>query len=170
MTSDHLAETRRVLTDLDGKRFDPVGWTEIDAAAQQLETALEHREDLGIRASTTLLSQALFEAKVRGKFTRDLRGRAVAPMVAPTKRTAALPIVGLVCGLPILAIGWFLGGGVVLAFAIVFELFILAIALAGSRLAHQPDGVDDGAEPPTTPPEPVAARLRRLEHLLETLS
>lgn len=170
MTEDRLVETRRVLTDLDGKRFDPVGWTEIDAAAQQLETALMNDELLGIRASTTLLSQATFEAKVRGKFTRDLRGRGPAPLVAPTKRTSVLPVVGVVCGLPILAIGWLLGGGIVLALAVVFELFILAIALAGSRLAHQPDGVDDGAEPPTAPPEAVAERLRRLEDLLDTLT
>lgn len=168
MTSDHLAETRRVLEELDGKRFDPVGWSEIEAAAQQLEQALQNDEVVAIKASTTLLSQALFEAKVRGKFTRDLRGRASAPKIAPTKRTSVLPIVGVVCGLPILAIGWMLGGGLVLAFAVAFELFILVIALAGSRLAHQPDGVDDGAEPPTAPPDAVAERLRRLDDLLDT--
>jgi hypothetical protein len=169
MTGDHLAETRRVLQELDGKQFDPVGWSEIEAAAQQLESALENEEAVGIRASTTLLSQALFEAKVRGRFTRELRGRATAPVIAPTKRTSALPVVGLICGLPILAIGWLLGGGVVLAFAIVFEVFILVIAVAGSRLAHEPDGVDDGAEPPTAPPAPVAARLRRLDDLVEEI-
>ncbi len=168
MTEDRLAETRRVLTELDGKQFDPVGWTEIEAAAQQLETSLEQDDDLGIRASTTLLSQALFEAKVRGRFTRDLRGRATAPKLVPTKRTSALPIVGLICGLPILAIGWLLGGGLVLAVAIVFELFILVVAVAGSRMAHQPSGIDDGSEPPTPPPPELAERLRRLDDLLES--
>jgi hypothetical protein len=168
MTDDHLAETRRILIELDGKQFDPVGWTEIEAAAQQLETALGQGDAVGIRASTTLLSQALFEAKVRGRFTRDLRGRSAAPKVVPTKRTSALPIVGLICGLPILAIGWLLGGGLLLAFAIVFELFILVVAVAGSRMAHQPSGIDEGSEPPTPPPPELAERLRRLDDLLET--
>lgn len=165
--ADPRDEARRVLADLEGQRFDPVGWTEVDAAARQLEDALAYDDGVAIRAATTLLSQAAFEGKVRGRFTRDLRGRS-APVVAPTKRTSVLPVVGLVCGLPILLIGWLLGGGLVLAFAIVFELFILVVAVAGSRVAHRsPTNPDDGAEPPTDPPEALSARLDRIEALLD---
>lgn len=164
--NDLFDETRRLLTELDGKRFDPVGWSEVGVAAQHLEEALENRELVAIKAATRMLSQAMFEANVRGTFTRELRGRQAVPAVVPTKRTSSLPIVGLVCGVPILAIGYLLGGGLLLVLAVIFEVFILVVALAGSRVANRPADVDDGAEPPTPPPAEISARLERIEELV----
>ena len=101
----------------------------------------------------------MFEARVRGRFSGP-RGSAG---VAPTKQTAVLPLVGVVCGGLLVAVGALLGGGPILWGIVALGAFVFGIAFAGSRVAHRPRGDDsgDGVEPVPIP-DGVALRVNAI--------
>jgi hypothetical protein len=124
-------EVRRTLHDLRSVRLASQAWVVVAGDVARLDAAVARRDEAAIRAALVPLSQAAFEGKVRGR----LAGTGThAPAVVPTKRTAALPVVGLLCGALIMGIGYLIGGTLVLAGSALFALFVLGVALAGSRV------------------------------------
>jgi hypothetical protein len=116
--------------------------------------ALLDRADAGDRDADRELDHVAFEASVRTKLGPS-SGRA--PAVVPSKQTSVLPVVGLVCGVPIVLIGFALGGGIVAVATLAFALFIFGVAMAGSRVTNRPRPVVvDDAVPM---PEAIARRL-----------
>lgn len=125
-------DARRTLAELVGARLEPAEWSAVVTAVDRLAEAAAADDDGGVRESLAELQATAFEARIRRRMPRS--GPA-APAVAPTKRTSALPVVGLVCGALVLGVGQAVGGGLVLAGSAVFALFVLVVALAGSRVA-----------------------------------
>jgi hypothetical protein len=133
-------EAHRTIADLRAARLEPQDWEGVKDALDELIAAATEGNETAVRATLLALSRTAFAGKVRRRMPA---GGVSAPAVVPTKRTSALPVVGIVCGALLLAVGWQLGGGVVLAGCAVFALFIFGVALAGSRVAHDRPGRAD---------------------------
>jgi hypothetical protein len=159
-------EVRRTLHDLRSVRLAAQAWMVVAGDVARLDAAVERSDEDAIRAALVPVSQAAFEGKVRGRLAGT--GTHV-PAVVPTKRSAALPIVGLVCGALILGLGYLIGGTLVLAGSAAFALFIFGVALAGSRVAasrprSRPDsGLAPTAEPVYPPPTALRDAIGRIE-------
>lgn len=152
-TSSHEIELARLLDDLSRLRLPLPDWTSV---SDDLDAIAPDAEDTVQR-----VSQVVFEANVQGRFHG---GRATSTL-PPTKQTSALPWVGLLCALLLLAVGGALGGGVVLVIVAALAVGVFVVAFAGSRVAHRARPVaDDGepSEPPVAAPPAVVAQISRL--------
>lgn len=163
LTRDTTDEARRALEDLAAARLPAPTWAALPAQLEQLGAALDARNEEASRAALVPVSRAVFEAKVRSRLGQH-RPRAAA--VIPTKRTPALPAVGAVCGAVLLALGWQLGGGLVLAATAALALFIVGVAVAGMQSNADRAAGRRGrtAEPDTrvAAPEPIRAVIEDL--------
>jgi hypothetical protein len=115
------------------------------------------------------VSRLAYEGKVRSRLAAADRRAAV---VTATKPTSSLPLVGAACGVLICALGYLLGGGLVLLGTFLFGLFIFGVALAGTRTnaertedrrARRASPTREALEPP---PLAVVEAIERLEHEL----
>jgi hypothetical protein len=159
-------EVRRTLHDLRSVRLASQAWTALAGDIARLDAAVERGDEPAVRAALVPVSQAAFEGKVRGR----LAGTGTrAPAVVPTKRSAALPVVGVVCGALILGLGYLIGGTWVLAGSAAFALFIFVVALAGSRVtASRARARQDSKRAPTAesvypPPRVLRDAVERIE-------
>jgi hypothetical protein len=152
MTDARDAELARLLSEVRSLRLRPDDWDQVDDHLAAIEA--------GDRSRIDDLSQAVFEARVRGRFSGP-RGSAG---VAPTKQTSVLPIVGLVCGGLLVGVGALLGGGAILWGIVALGVFVFGIAFAGSRVAHHPRGGadDEDAVEPVPIPDEVALRVNAI--------
>lgn len=151
MTDAQDAELARLLGEVRSLRLRPDDWEVVDGHLAAIEAGDRRRIDD--------LSQAVFEARVRGRFSGP-RGSAG---VAPTKQTSVLPVVGLVCGGLLVGVGALLGGGPILWGIVALGLFVFGIAFAGSRVAHRPRGTGDHDEVEPVPiPDAVALRVNAM--------
>ena len=130
LTPDTLAEIREALADLDATRLPPAGWRALPEHLGQLGDALDRGDEQAARAALVPVSRAVFEGKVQSRLGHR---RPKASVVIPTKKTPALPVVGAVCGALLLALGWQLGGGLVLAGTAALALLVLGVAVAGTQ-------------------------------------
>jgi hypothetical protein len=151
MSDPRDAELARLLSEVRSLRLRPEDWDAVDGHLAAIEAGERHRIDD--------LSQAVFEARVRGRLSGP-RGSAG---VAPTKQTSVLPVVGLVCGGILVGVGALLGGGPILWGIVALGVFVFGIAFAGSRVAHRPRG-GDGADAvePVPIPDSVALRVNAI--------
>lgn len=149
------AELRRILSDLRRSRLDADEWGDVAGALARLDTSSS-----GPTEPATTLSNLAFRGRVRRRLDR---GRVEAPAVAPTKPTPALPIVGGVCAAILLALGWAIGGPVVLAATAFLAVFVLGVAVAGTHTVANRRRRSAPADPTTVSPPPpaVAAELDR---------
>jgi len=146
------AELARLLTELRSLRLQPADWGAIDEHLAAIEAGHDERVDA--------LSQHVFEARVRGRYSGPRTGGDV----VATKQTSVLPVVGLVCGGLLVAVGALLGGGEILVGIVVLGLFVFGVAFAGSRVAHRRRDPDPGQAggPPVPIPDAVALRVNGL--------
>lgn len=152
MSDARDAELARLLSEVRSLRLRPDDWDIVDGHLAAIQG--------GDHARVDELSRAMFEARVRGRFSGP-RGSAG---VAPTKQTSVLPIVGVVCGGLLVGVGALLGGGPILWGIVALGLFVFGIAFAGSRVAHRPRsgaGDEDEVEPVPIPDE-VALRVNAI--------
>ncbi len=154
------ADLRRILSDLRRSRLDAGEWAEVAEALDRVDPPGSSAE-AGDTGATTRLSNLAFQGRVRRRLARD---RVEAPAVAPTKSTPALPLVGAVCAVLLLALGWAIGGIVVLTATALLALFVLGVAVAGTHTVTNRRRSSAPADPSTVSPPPpaVAARLDRL--------
>ena len=140
-------EVRRLLDDLAAMRLPVSEWAAVEEALRAVEP--------GAAGSDERISQVVFEARVHRRF----HGGRAASTLPPTKRTSALPWVGLVCGALLLAVGGALGGGPVLIGVALLGLFVFGIAMAGSRVTHARAGerTTEVAEPVVPIPRSTSA-------------
>lgn len=152
MTDPRDAELARLLSEVRSLRLRPQDWGVVDGLLAAIES--------GDRTRIGDLSQAVFEARVRGRFSGP-RGSAG---VAPTKQTSVLPIVGLICGGLLVGVGALLGGGPILWGIVALGVFVFGIAFAGSRVALRPRGGADGEDEvePVPIPDQVALRVNAM--------
>lgn len=129
------AEVRAAIDDLLSARLAPPVWDQLVGDLAAMRRALRTGDEHAARAALVPLTRAAFESKVR---TRLGSRRAPAAVVVPTKRTPALPLVGAVCGVVLMALGWQLGGGLVLAGTGALALLVLGVAVAGMRVGAEP--------------------------------
>lgn len=143
--TDREAELSRLLSEVRSLRLRPDDWVSVDRHLVAIEG--------GDRARIDDLSQAVFEARVRGRFS----GPRGSGSVVPTKQTSVLPLVGLLCGGLLVAVGALLGGGLILWAIVALGAFVFGIAFAGSRVAHRsrPGQEADVVEPVPIPDEVV---------------
>jgi hypothetical protein len=133
LSEEVATEVRQTLHDLASVRLAPSAWPAVAGDLARLDAAVAARDERSIRAALVPIAQAAFEGKVRGR----LAGKGSrTPAIVPTKRTAALPVVGAVCAALLMGLGYLIGGGVVLAATAALALFVLAVALAGTRAAR----------------------------------
>lgn len=151
MTDPQDAELARLLSEVRSLRLRPDDWDAVDRQLAAVEA--------GDRSRIDELSQTVFEARIRGRFSGP-RGRAG---VVPTKQTSVLPLVGLVCGGLLVGVGALLGGGPILWGIAALGVFVFGIAFAGSRVAHRPRGADDeDVVEPVPIPDAVALRANAI--------
>lgn len=153
MTPEQQAELARLLSEVRSLRLQPRDW---DAVDEHL-AAIEDGDDGRVEA----LSQQVFEARVRGRYSGP---RAGGDVVA-TKQTSVLPVVGLLCGGLLVAVGALLGGGLILVGIVALGLFVFGVAFAGSRVAHRrttPEASEAPQEQPVPIPDAVALRVNAL--------
>ena len=141
MNRQPTEEVRRLLDDLSAMRLSPREWAGVEAELSAVDP-----DDPG---AAERISQVVFEARIQRRF----HGGRATTTLPPTKKTSALPWVGLVCGGLLLAVGGALGGGAVFVGVALLGLFVFGIAMAGSRVTHA--RVGDGAPSPAEPPVPM---------------
>jgi len=153
MDDRRAAELARLLTELRSLRLRPDDWEVVDGHLARVEA--------GDGAAVDALSQEVFEARVRSRYSGPRTGGDV----VPTKQTSVLPVVGLVCGGLLVAVGALLGGGLILVGIVVLGLFVFGVAFAGSRVAHRRSAGEVDADPEQRPvpiPDAVALRVNAL--------
>ncbi|MGY6500607.1 MAG: CATRA system-associated protein [Acidimicrobiales bacterium] len=127
---DDIAVLDRALAQVHQAHLRPEEWHDVDAALADLGSALDRGDLDQVHRERVRLANAGFRSHIRGRMGS---AGTHSPAVAPTKRTPALPAVGAVCAAVLMALGWALGGGLLLAATIALGLFVLGIAVAGSR-------------------------------------
>ena len=161
------AAPREALVRLERARLTPDEWDRVEAAVRDLRATVGGGDrHLTVAATTTLVNLA-FGAQVRQRLDHP---RQQAPVVAPTKPSRALPIVGSLCACLLLALGWALGGGVVLIGTALFAVLILVVAITGTTgfaARRAEPGSRLGDEVATPPPE-LAAAMAELRRELTT--
>jgi hypothetical protein len=123
-------EVRAALDGLAAAQLPPATWESLRGPIDHLRAALAADDETAVRAALVPVSRAVFEAKVRSRLGAPRSG---AGIVVPTKNTPALPVVGAICAILLIALGWLLGGGVVAAATAALGLLVLVVALAGTR-------------------------------------
>ncbi len=96
----------------------------------RLGAGVERGNVATVESSLLTLSRVAYEGKVRSRLAAADRRAA---LVTATKPTSSLPVVGAVCGLVVMGLGYLIGGVPILVVTGVFALFILGIAVAGTR-------------------------------------
>jgi hypothetical protein len=127
-------EVRAALGDLRVARLAETAWPAVLGDLGRLGSAIERTDQEAVHRALVPLAQVAFEAKVRRRLAGADRRAAV---VTATKPTSSLPVVGAVCGAVIMALGYALGGGLVLLGTALFALFIFGVAVAGTRTNAQ---------------------------------
>ena len=141
-------ERGQLLDELAAMRLQPAEWADL---GDELRAVSAHDRDA--------LAQVVFEARVHRRFHGG-RARSTLP---PTRKTSALPWVGLVCGGLLLAVGGALGGGPVLVGVALLGIFVFAVAMAGSRVTHARPAASGGSTTePVPPPDFVREEIARL--------
>lgn len=162
-------EVRRAVRTLVGARLEPERWQEVESQLHSLGEAVVADDEAAVRDRIGPVVQAGFEGAVRRRLGAR---RGAAPVIVPTKRTSGLPIIGAICAAVILALGWVLGGGLVLLGTALLAVGVFGVALAGTRAnlarARRARGRrevhDDRAAP--TPPE-VLTLVGEIERALD---
>ncbi len=127
---DLVAEVHRTLADLRAAHLAATAWPVVAGDLGRLDRAVERSDEEAVRRALVPIAQATFEGKVRGRLAGADRSAA---MVAATKSTKALPIVGLLSAVVLIAVGYLIGGWPVAALTAAFAVFIAAVAYAGSH-------------------------------------
>jgi hypothetical protein len=130
LPKDLSRELRQTLADLRVAHLAATAWPVIAGDLARLARAVEHGDVESVQRTLVPISQATFEGKVRGRLAGANRAAAY---VAATKPTSALPLVGVISGAVLIAVGFLLGGWMVAAGTAVFALFIFAVAYAGTH-------------------------------------
>ena len=166
-----VVEVRSSLHDLRAARLTALTWPAIAGDLGRLAVAVERGDEAAARRALAPIAQVAFEGKVRGRLAGADRRAAV---VIATKPTSSLPVVGAVCAAVLMALGYALGGGVVLAGTALFGLFIFGVAVAGTRTnlertedrrARRSSPTREALEP--APPEVLSA-IAQLEATLSS--
>lgn len=164
---DLVEEVRRTLSDVHTARLAATAWPAVAGDLGALAAAIARGDEAAVRSALVPVSQAVFEGKVRGRLAGADKQAA---MVVATKPTPALPVVGAVCGLLLIGLGYALGGWLMAAGTTVFALFIFGVALAGtrtnldrSRARRQARGLAPSAEPTEPAPRLVDELVRGME-------
>jgi dienelactone hydrolase len=123
-------EVRGALRDLRIAELAETAWPAVFGDLGRLGAAVEREDEDSIHRALVPLARIAFEGKVRSRLAAADRRAAV---VTATKRTSSLPVVGAVCGVLIMSLGYALGGGLVLLATALFALFIFGVAVAGTR-------------------------------------
>jgi hypothetical protein len=170
LPSDLGRDVHRTLGDLRGARLAATAWPAVAGDLARLASGVERGDEAVVRQAVIPVSQAAFEGKVRGRLAGADR---VAPLVAPTKKTSALPLVGGVSALLLLVIGYLLGGWPVALVTAVLALGIFAVALAGThtstdrRAQRRAKGLAPSMEPTEPAPIVVTDAITRIEAMLD---
>jgi hypothetical protein len=170
LPSDLGRDVRRTLGDLRRARLAATAWPAVAGDLARLANGVERGDEAVVRHALVPVSQAAFEGKVRGRLAGADR---VAPLVAPTKQTSALPWVGGVSALLLLGIGYLLGGWPVAAVTAVLALGVFVVALAGTHTAtdrreqRRAKGLAPSMEPTEPAPIVVTDAIARIEDLLD---
>jgi hypothetical protein len=127
---DLARELRQTLADLRVAHLAATAWPVVAGDLGRLARVVEHGDEEAIRKALVPISQATFEGKVRGRLAGANRAAAY---VAATKQTSALPLVGAVSAVILIAVGFLLGGWPVAAGTAVFALFVAGVAYAGTH-------------------------------------
>ena len=163
---------RRTLGDLRGVQLAATAWPAVAGDLARLAAAIERSDTAAVRATLVPISQATFEGKVRGRLAAADQPAA---LVVGTKQTSALPIVGGVSAVILIGIGYLLGGWVVAGLTAVLALFILGVALAGTRTTkdridqRRAKGLAPTMEPTERVPTVVTDAIGRIERRLDEL-
>ena len=166
MSPELTAELRHTMADLRRVRLAATAWPAVAGDLGRLDVAVERGDERAVRAALLPISQAAFEGKVRGRLAG---GDRPAAFVSVTKKTSALPAVGLVCGGTLLLFGYLLGGWLVFAGTFVFALFIFGGAVAGTRTTldrteeRRARGLAPTREPTEPAPPMVVQAIARIE-------
>jgi len=168
---DLVVEVRRTLVDLRAARLASTAWPVVAGDLGRLAGAVERADEAAVRRALVPVAQATFEGKVRGRLAgADRRAAAV---VAATKPSPALPIVGLVSAVVLVVVGYLIGGWPVAALTAAFAVFIAVVAYAGShsnrarmerRRAEALAPTKEATEPP---PPVVRGAIDRIEAQLD---
>ncbi len=118
------------LRDLRVARLSVTTWPAVAGDLARLAAAVDRNDEAAVHHALLPISRLAYEGKVRSRLAGADRRAA---MVTATKPTSSLPIVGAVCGLGVMGMGYALGGVPVLIVTALFALFILGIAVAGTR-------------------------------------
>ena len=130
LPKDLSRELRQTLADLRVAHLAATAWPVIAGDLARLARAVETGDVESVHRALVPISQATFEGKVRGRLAGANRAAAY---VAATKPTSALPLVGVISGAILIAVGFLLGGWMVAAGTAVFALFIFGVAYAGTH-------------------------------------
>ncbi len=161
---------RRTLADLRRVQLAATVWPAVAGDLARLAAAVERSDVTSVRATLVPISQATFEGKVRGRLAAADHPAA---LVVGTKPTSALPIVGGVSAVILIGIGYLLGGWVVAGLTAVFAVFILGVALAGTRTTkdrldqRRAKGLAPTMEPTERAPIVVTDAIARIERGLQ---
>jgi hypothetical protein len=162
-------EVRRTIGDLRRVRLAATAWPVVAGDLARLEAAIA-RDDLeAVRVALIPLSQATFEGKVRGRLAAADRPAAI---VVGTKPTSARPLVGGISAVILIVIGYLLGGWAVAAGTAVLAVFILGVALAGTRTTkdrleqRRAKGLAPTMEPTEPAPSMVTHAIAQIEERL----
>jgi hypothetical protein len=163
---DLVAQVRAGLRDLRTARLSAIAWPAVAGDLARLSAAVANGDPRAVQQAFVPVSRLAYEGKVRRRLAAADRRAA---MVTATKPTSSLPVVGAVCGVLICALGYLLGGGLVLVGTFVFGLFIFGVAVAGTRtnaertedrLARRASPTREALQPP---PQAVVEAIDRLE-------
>lgn len=165
---DLATEVRRTLTDLRSVKLAATAWPAVAGDLGKLASAVDHGDEAAVRNTLVPVSQAAFEGKVRGRLAAAGGHAAV---VIGTKQTSALPFVGAASAALLVLVAWSLGGWLLAAGTALLGLFILAVALAGTRTnrdraAQRRANLAPSAEPTEHAPLVVAEAIAKIESLL----
>jgi hypothetical protein len=129
-----VAQVRAGLRDLRAARLSAVAWPAVAGDLARLASAVSQGNPVAVQQAFVPVSRLAYEGKVRSRLAAaDHR----AALVTATKPTSSLPVVGAVCGALICALGYLLGGGLVLLGTFLFGLFIFGVALLGTRTSAE---------------------------------
>ena len=159
-------QVRSTMRDLRAARLPNAVWASMAGELARLAAGVEKADEVLVGRALVPLSQVAYEGKVRSRLAGADRRAAV---VVGTKPTSALPWVGGASGLLLMAVGYALGGAPVLILTAVFALFILGVAVAGTRTnlertedrrARRVSPTREALEPP---PAAVLEAIRAIE-------
>lgn len=130
LSPDLVDEVHRTLADLRAAHLAATAWPVVAGDLGRLDRAVERSDEEAVSRALVPIAQATFEGKVRGRLAGADRSAA---FVAATKPTKALPIVGLLSAVILMAVGYLIGGWPVAVLTGAFAVFIAAVAYAGSH-------------------------------------